>query len=55
MIQAESPADSEEEGPAAVSFRAPPEKLFIYYLRGLAGESALRKRGDFLGSWQEED
>ncbi|MEF8823238.1 MAG: 50S ribosomal protein L11 methyltransferase [Desulfohalobiaceae bacterium] len=31
----------------------PPEELFIYYLRGLVDDRALRQRDDFLGNWLE--
>lgn len=41
-------------GPAAsYGTCAPPEELFIYYLRGVADDRALRRRDDFLGNWLE--
>lgn len=47
------------QAPLSAGFEAlcgalgPPEELFIYYLRGLADDRSLRRRGDFLGNWLE--
>jgi len=41
-------------GPLApFGLNGPPEELFIYYIRGLADDRALRRREDFLGNWLE--
>jgi ribosomal protein L11 methyltransferase len=44
--------DSAETG-ASCGASGPPEELFIYYLRGLVDDRALRKRDGFLGNWLE--